>query len=85
MNYIPNISSEFDELMSLARNDVKLAHAVTDLLERGLPIVRADVDNCATSPTGDRVFTYHLPNELKVLVLAARARKLNTEEMPTGS
>ncbi len=80
MNYIPQLSSEFDELMSLARHDVKLAHAVTDLFERGLPIVRADVDNLSTSPAGDRVLTYHLPDELKVLVAAARARQLNAKK-----
>ncbi len=84
MNYIPRVSSEFDELISLAREDAKLANAVTDLLEAGLPIVRADVDNLRTSPTGNRIFTYHLPDELKVLVAAARARKLNTEITPVG-
>ena len=78
------VSPEFDELMALAREDCKLAHAVTDLLDGGLPIVRAYVDNLTTSPTGDRVFTSHLPDELKILVAAARARKLDTVEMPTG-
>ena len=38
MNFKPKISSEFDELISLARHDVQLANAVTDLLESGLPI-----------------------------------------------
>ena len=84
-NYIWQISSEFDELMSLARHDVELANAVTDLLENGLPLVTADVDNLSTSPTGDRVFTYHLPDELKILVATARARKLDTEGVPIGS
>ena len=37
MNYVPQISSEFDELMSLARQDVDLANAVRDFLEGGLP------------------------------------------------
>ncbi len=82
MNYIPRISNEFDELISLARDDIDLANAVRDLLESGLPIVRADVDNLTTSPTGDRVFTYHLPDELKVLVAAARARKFDPVDIP---
>ncbi len=81
-NYIWQISSEFDELMSLARHDVELANAVTDLLENGLPLVTADVDNLSTSPTGDRVLTYHLPEQLKVLVVAARTKKIEAEETP---
>ncbi len=82
MNYIPQISSEFDELMSLARQDVDLANAVRDFLEGGLPFVVADVDNLSTSPTGDRVFTYHLPKQLKVLVATARTKKIEAEETP---
>ena len=85
MNYIPQISSEFDELMSLARQDVDLANAVRDFLEGGLPFVCADVDNLFTSPTGDRVLTYHLPEQLTVLVAAARARKIKAEDTPVES
>ena len=85
MNYIPQISSEFDELISLARHDVDLANAVRDFLEGGLPFVAADVDNLTTSPTGDRVLTYHLPEQLKVLVAAARARKVEAVNVPAGS
>ena len=85
MNLVPQISNEFDELMSLARHDVELANAVTDLLEGGLPFVVADVDNLSTSPTGDRVFTYHLPEQLKVLVAAARARKVEAVNVPARS
>ncbi len=85
MNYIPQISSEFDELISLARHDVDLANAVRDFLEDGLPLVSADVDNISTSPTGDRVLTYHLPEQLKVLVVAARAKKIEAEDAPVGS
>ena len=82
MNYIPRISNEFDELISLARDDIDLANAVRDFLESGLPIVRADIDNCSASPTGDRVFTYHLPDHLQVLVAAARARKFDPVDVP---
>ena len=85
MNYIWQISREFDELMSLVRHDVELANAVTDLLENGLPLVTADVDNISTSPTGDRVLTYHLPEQLKVLVATARAKKIETENTPVQS
>ena len=85
MNYIPQISSEFDELISLARHDVDLANAVRDFLEGGLPFVCADVDNLSTSPTGDRVLTYHLPEQLKVLVAAARAKKIQAKDTPVGS
>ena len=85
MNLKPKLSSEIDELFSLARNDVDLAHAVRDFLERGLPFVCADVDNLSTSPTGNRVFTYHLPDELKVLIAAARARKFDAADAPIGS
>ena len=84
MNYIPQISSEFDELISLARHDVDLANAVRDFLEGGLPFVCADVDNLSTSSTGDRVLTYHLPEQLKVLVAAARAKKIEAENVPAG-
>lgn len=85
MNYEPRVSEEFDEMISLVRNDVDLAHAIKDLLEGGLPIVRADVDNLSTSPTGDRILTYHLPDELKVLVATARAKKLEAKEARVGS
>ncbi len=85
MNYIPQISSEFDELISLARHDVDLANAVRDFLEGGLPFVCADVENLSTSPTGDRVITYHLPEQLKILVAAARARKVEAVNVPAGS
>ncbi len=81
-NYSWQISGEFDELMSLARHDVELANAVTDLLKNGLPFVTADVDNLSTSPTGDRVLTYHLPEQLKILVVAARAKKIEAENTP---
>lgn len=84
MNFKPKISSEFDELILLARNDVDLANAVRDLLESGLPFVRADVNNLFTSSTGDRVLTYHLPEQLKVLVAAARAKKVEAENVPAG-
>ena len=82
LNYIPRISSEFDELISLARDEIDLANAVRDFLEAGLPIVRADIDNCSTSPTGNRVFTYQLPEHLKVLAAAARARKFDPVDVP---
>ena len=85
MNYIPQISSEFDELMSLARHDVDLANAVRDFLEGGLPFVGADVDYLTTSPTGDRVLTYHLPEQLKILVAAARAKKIEAKDTPIES
>ena len=85
MNYVPQISSEFDELMSLARQDVDLANAVRDFLEGGLPFVVADVDNFSTGPTGDRVLTYHLPEQLKVLVAAAGAKKIEAEDAPVES
>lgn len=75
MKLIPKVSPEFNELLALARDDKNLANAVRDHLEAGLPFVVADVDNITTSPTGDRVFTYQLPERLLVLIAAARTRK----------
>ena len=82
MSYVPQISSELDEFMSLAREDIDFAYAVRDFLERDLPVLRADIDSFSASPTGDRVVTYHLPEHLKILVAAARARKFDTVDVP---
>ena len=82
MHYIPRLSGEFDELLSLARNDVQLANAVTEILENGLPIVTADVGNVSTNPAGDRVLIYHIPEQLIVLLAAARAKKIKAVDTP---
>jgi len=84
MSYVPRISDEVRELISLARNNKNLAKRVTEFLEDGLPFVRADVDGLSTSSTGDRVLTYHLPDELKVLVATAKAGKLDAIDIPAG-
>lgn len=68
--------------MSFVRLDVDFANAVRDHLEAGLPLVVADVDNLMTSPTGDRVLTYHIPEQLKVLVATARAKKVEAVNAP---
>ena len=68
MNYIPETSSEFDELMALAQEDKDVAQTVRDMLEDGLPILLADIGNCKTKPNGDQVFSYRLPAKLKALL-----------------
>jgi hypothetical protein len=85
MNLTPEISPDFGELIALARMDGQIADAVLELLQGGLPFAVANVDNLTTSPTGDRVFIYELPKELKVFVAAARTRQLNAEIVPIGN
>ena len=83
MKLLPNISPEFDELMAFARESRELANAVRDFLEHGLPILVADIDNLATNTAGDRVFTYQLPDRLKVLLATARAGKFDSIDVPS--
>ncbi len=84
MNYKPKLSNEVNELFSLARVDVDLTKSVCEILDRGTPLVRADVDSCPTNSTADRVFTYHLSEPMKVLLATARARYVDPVYVPVG-
>jgi len=79
---IPNMSTEVDELVSLARNNVDLAKGICEILDQGTPFVCTDIDVLPAVSTGDRVFTYHLSDPLKVLLAAAKAGKIDAINVP---
>ena len=84
MDYIPKVSRDLDELMSLVRVDKNFAKCVRVLLDSGTPLTCADVDGLATNPAGDRVLTYHLSDPLKVLLATVRTENIDTINVPVG-
>ena len=85
MEIIPVVSSEVEEIASLADSDRDLAKRITVLLDSGTPLTCADVDGITTDSAGNRILTYHLSDPLKVLLATARAENINSVDVPMGN
>jgi hypothetical protein len=84
-NYIPQVSSEIDELISLVRTERDFAVSVRMLLDSGTPLTCADVDGFFAKLTGDRVLTYHLSDPVKALLATFKAKNVNAIDIPVGN
>jgi len=61
MNYTPKISNELDELILLIQKDRSLAVAIQGLLDRGIPLMSANVVDSKT-------VLYRLSDPVKALL-----------------
>ena len=74
-------TSDWTELVDLSLDRPDLTQAINLFLYSGASFLPVDLDESATESTGYAVARYKLADELKVLLLAARAENIQTHEI----
>lgn len=75
----PDFEGALAELQALGVHK-ELPEALDVFSQTGLPLLVCEIDDAATVATGDLVFSYKVADQLKVLLAAVRAGKLDTED-----